>query len=351
MTPSAVPVAAEPPSGPGALPPQGVALAEFVRGNLETWTPSLAPLGERLALAAAHDVTVLLTGETGTGKTYLARLIHACSPRSREPFVILPCGAIPATLIESAFFGHVKGAFTGADRAIAGKFAAAGRGTLLLDEIDALGLEEQVKLLRVLETGEYEPVGSTATEHCAARFLITSNADLEDLVARGKFRWDLFYRIQVMTFALPPLRERPGDIEPLARGLVARFARKFKRDVPALDADALGALEAFHWPGNIRQLENALQQAVLVCRGPEVRFEHLPQPVQDAVLPRDLRLDGPVENLHVNREAQERTAIQQALVSVGYSRIRAADRLGVSRVTLYRKMKKYGLLAARYGRG
>ncbi len=338
---------------PRAAPVASVSLdpPASIRQRLADWTPSLVPLAERLALAAAHDVTVLMTGETGTGKTYLARIIHDYSPRAGQPFVVVPCGAIPSTLLESTFFGHVKGAFTGADRPIAGKFAAAGNGTLLLDEIDSLGLEEQVKLLRVLETGEYEPVGSTTTHRCGARVVVTSNANLEELVAQGKFRWDLYYRIHVMTFGLLPLRERPEDVAPLARGMAARFAVKFRRDPRDIHPEALAALKAFPWPGNIRQLENAMQQAVLVCPGPELQLEHLPQPVQENLFRCNFRTDGPGEGLLVNRDAQERNVIQQALASVGFSRSRAADRLGVSRVTLYRKMKKYGLLAGRFGQG
>jgi DNA-binding NtrC family response regulator len=310
-------------------------------------TPSLVPLVERIALAAAHDVTVLLTGETGTGKTFLARLMHECSPRKTHPFLTVPCGAQPANLVESAFFGHVKGAFTGADRAKVGKFEAAGHGTILLDEIDTLGLEQQAGLLRVIETGDYEPVGSNETKTCNARIIVASNWDLEEAVGRGKFRQDLYYRLNVMSFHLPSLRERVQDIAPLVRGMAARFNTKFRKDLFDVSPRAMDALESYSWPGNIRQLENFIQQAVLVSSGPELLYEHLPQQVREfrqavpAAAPQTQH-----DSLSHNREQLERNVIQRALANNGYSRARAASALGISRVTLYKKMKKYGLMRA-----
>jgi DNA-binding NtrC family response regulator len=311
-------------------------------------TPSLLPLVERLAIASVHDVTVMLTGETGTGKTYLARLLHDCSPRKSAPFVHIPCGAQTATLIESAFFGHVRGAFTGADRNKVGKFEAAGNGTILLDEIDTLGLEQQAGLLRVIETGEFEPLGSNDTRHCLARIIVASNWDLEEAVRQSKFRQDLYYRLNVMSFHLPPLRERVQDIAPLTRALAAGFSARFRKDLFDIQPRVLDVLELHPWPGNIRQLENVVQQAVLLCGGPELRVEHLPAQVREhglgapsTPLSAATRPDSPLLR---SREMTERSIIQRALASNNYSRARAARALKISRVTLYKKMKKYGLM-------
>jgi DNA-binding NtrC family response regulator len=217
-------------------------LEGLIARRLLSQTPSLRPLINRLAVASRYDVTVLLTGEPGTGKTFLARLLHECSDRKEQGFLVVPCGALVANLIESEFFGHVRGAFSGADRARVGKFEAAGTGTILLDEIDALALDQQAKLLRVIETGEFEPVGSNDTRICHARIIAGSNWDLEGAVRQGKFREDLYYRLNVMSFHLPPLRERVQDIAPLVRDMVARFSQRFRKDLFAVSAEALECL-------------------------------------------------------------------------------------------------------------
>jgi DNA-binding NtrC family response regulator len=324
-------------------------LEEILSRCLLAQTPSLLPLIEHIALAATHDITVLLIGETGTGKSYLARLMHECSPRREDRFLTIPCGAIAATLVESEFFGHAQGAFTGADRPKVGKFAAVGSGTLFLDEIDALGLEQQVALLRVIETGEFEPVGSNETHRSRARLIFASNVNLETEVRRGKFRQDLYYRLNVMSFHLPPLRERREDIAPLVRSMVARFNQKFRKELFAVRPETLAALEAFSWPGNIRQLENVVQHAVLVSTGQELLLQHLPPPILDEAAAS--RSEGDAGNeraaaatsLRHNRELLEHNLIQRVLADSGYSLIRTAHTLGISRVTLYKKMKKYGL--------
>jgi transcriptional regulator with PAS, ATPase and Fis domain len=319
-------------------------LVEVIGRHLLCHTPSLQMLVEPIALAASYDVPVLLSGETGTGKTYLARLIHECSPRKHHRFLVVSCGALAANLIESEFFGHTKGAFTGADRAKEGKFAAAGNGTLLLDEIDTLSLEQQANLLRVLETGEYEPVGSNQTQMCTARIIAASNWNLEEAVELGKFRRDLYYRLHVMAFHLPPLRERVQDIAPLVRSMAACFNQKFRKSLFDIHADAMGALESFPWPGNIRQLENVIQQAVLVSTGPELLRSHLPASVQKHPAPGNANGQNLGASLVQNREEVERLFIQRALETAGNNRTSAAQALGISRVTLYKKMKKYGLM-------
>lgn len=330
-------------------------IADVIHRRLMACTPSLMPLLECLTVAAMHDVTVLLTGETGTGKTFLAKLIHDCSPRRAAPFLTIPCGAQPPNLLESIFFGHVKGAFTGADRNKEGKFAAAGRGTLLLDEIDTLPLDAQAGLLRVIETGDFEPVGSNQTQKCEARLIVASNWDLEEATRQGRFRTDLYYRLNVMSFHLPALRERIQDIAPLARAMTAHYNARFRKGLFDIRPETLDVLECFDWPGNIRQLENAIQQAVLVSKGNTLRVEDLPPFVRQGrtTPPMIVATNGhakDAETLEHGRELMEKAAIQRALQTHNGSRTLAARALGISRVTLYKKMQKYELMPPSRGK-
>ncbi|MFO0878556.1 MAG: sigma 54-interacting transcriptional regulator [Gemmataceae bacterium] len=329
-------------------------IEDVIARRLLVQTPSLLPMIDRIALAAEHDITVLLTGETGTGKTHLARLLHDCSPRAGHPFVTVPCGAVPANLVESTFFGHVKGAFTGAVDRKVGKFEAAGAGTILLDEIDTLPLEQQASLLRVIESGEFEPVGCNETRLCRARIIVASNWDLEEAVRQGRFREDLYYRLNVMSFHLPPLRERVQDVGALVEALVARYNTRFKKDLVEIHPQARATLEAFPWPGNIRQLENIVQQGVLVSQGPQLLLEHLPPAVRSSAVALVERTSASShgDSLRHHREVSERNTILRALAASDYNRSRTAAALGISRVTLYKKMEKYKLLdlSARSGR-
>ncbi len=316
-----------------------------IRGRLLPLTPSLAPLAEQLEIAAAHDVTVLIEGETGTGKTHLAKLIHDGSRRAAQRFLAVSCGSLPGSLAAEEFFGRAGGP----SEAKLGKFEAAGGGTLMIDEIDALGLDQQANLLRVIESGEFEPVGGHDMRRSEARIIASSNGSLADAVGRGTFRNDLYYRLNVLAFRLPPLRERPNDVSPLVRGMVARYNARFSKRIGGIQNEAMRALELFPWPGNIRQLENVVQQAVLVCTGDELRLQHLPLPPiihtlrSETATPLPAHGPGPAGSLAHNRETTERAAISRALEKVSFSRTRAAELLGVSRVTLYKKMKKYGL--------
>jgi DNA-binding NtrC family response regulator len=310
---------------------------------------------EQIRRIAPLDTTILLGGETGTGKTRLAGVIHQLSPRRDKPFLSINCGALSANLIESEMFGHVRGAFTGADVDRIGKFAAVGSGTLFLDEIDALPSALQAKLLRVVEERVFEPVGSNKTLKMQARMIAASNRPLDSEVAAGRFRADLFYRFNVVAFDMVPLRERKTVIPALARLFVAEFTAHGGRRIVGIDEDALRALMAYSWPGNIRELRNVIERAVALCPGPIIGLADLPEtlqhldpanpPPQPAPAPLDARTRShSPRSLAQHKDQAEYERIQQALQKYSNNRLRAAEELGISRMTLYKKLHKYGLM-------
>lgn len=318
--------------------------------SLVTFTPAMFSMFDELKVAAAHDVTILLIGETGCGKTHLARLIHELSPRYRQRCLTVACGALPPDLIESELFGYVKGAFTGADTDKPGKFAAAARGTLLLDEIDVLTPEQQAKLLRVIETGEYEPVGSNDTQTSSARLIVASNIDLEQLVQSHRFRMDMFYRLNTLSFHLPPLRERPWDIEYLARKFAHDHGQTHHIELNEIEPEFLRALREYRWPGNIRELENVIRRAVLYCSNGVLTLNDLPSTLRP-VRPESgsnghAAPHGKPMTLDQRIEQVERHILEESLERHNQHRTDTARELGISRVTLYNKMRKFGMLAS-----
>lgn len=312
-----------------------------------TYTPSMYEMLDQLERVAAHDVTLLLIGETGTGKTTIARLVHELSPRRGDAFLTVACGSLPPELIESELFGHVRGAFTSADRSKVGKFEAAGRGSLLLDEIDVLGAVQQTKLLRVIETGEFEMVGSNETHMSQARLIVASNVDLKELMQRNEFRADLYYRLNVLEFHIPPLRERPRDIVPLTLGFIDEFATTHGIRIERIHPEFLAALKNYDWPGNIRELKNHIRRAVLFSRGGQLTVQDLAlgllQPRAGASTPAGLTLREST-SLSARVAVTEQEILEAALRANGYRRTATAQALGISRVGLYKKMRKYGLL-------
>ena len=314
------------------------ATARGVHPRFESKSPAMLSAVAVASRVAAADVTVLLFGETGTGKGVLARHIHALSPRSARPFVTVNCAVISPSLVENELFGHARGAFTGADTARVGHVEVAGSGTLFLDEVGDLPREAQGKLLRLLEEHEYVRVGDTEPRRSDARVVAATHHDLKAAVTAGAFREDLFYRLNVVTLRVPPLRERREDIPDLAAAMLVDLSAQHRREPLALDPAAAAALSAYDWPGNLRELVNVLERAVILAAGTLITADLLPEELR-AIMPVRPEVSLPEgESL----EAAERRHIA-AVLARHPTLDAAAKALGIDPSTLYRKRERYGL--------
>jgi DNA-binding NtrC family response regulator len=295
-----------------------------------------------ISRVADTRATVLITGESGTGKSLIARAIHRHSSRRDRPYVEVACGALPENLLESELFGHVAGAFTGATGDRMGKFKQADTGTIFLDEIGTASPALQVKLLRVLQEFQFEPVGGSKTHEVDARVILATNEQLEKAVAEGRFRQDLYYRVNVINIELPPLRDRLADIPTLAKHFLAAACEEMNKKPIAFSPPVLDRFQTYGWPGNVRELQNVVERAVLLGNGEVIELEDLPPALRDG--------RGPVMGNFTNDaglksalQEPERRMILQVLESNGWSRNATAEKLGINRTTLYKKMKRLGL--------
>ena len=307
-------------------------------GDLVSRSPLMQKIFEVLPAIAASPSTVLITGETGTGKELVARTIHQLSPRSRGPFIAVNCAALPNELLESELFGYKKGAFTGAVQDKPGRFALAKGGTLFFDEIGEVSPALQVKLLRVLQDRIYEPLGATRSETANVRIIVATNQDLTEMVKTGAFREDLYYRINVVRIDLPPLRRRKEDIPVIIEQLVERFNLLWRKSVSGVSIEALSLLMAHDWPGNIRELENVIERAFVLCNDGEITLKHLPEELTARRV-----TDLPPESIRSAVQTLEAQTIQSALARHNFNRTAAAKDLGIHKTTLFRRMKKLGL--------
>ncbi|MCC6669840.1 MAG: sigma-54-dependent Fis family transcriptional regulator [Planctomycetes bacterium] len=315
--------------------------------NLVGGDAKMTALFKTARAVAGSRSTVLITGESGTGKTLLARAIHSLSPRGKGPFVEVNCGALPESLLESELFGHVRGAFTGAVKDRAGKFEAAHGGTIFLDEIGTSSPGFQVKLLRVLQDRVLERVGDSRPIPVDVRVILATNSDLAEAVQAGTFRADLYYRIHVVNLHVPPLRERRSDVPVLAERFLQRFAHENQKTLRGIAPDALRILEQAEWPGNVRQLENVMERAVVLAEGDVITPADLPEELTrrpgahgtEPGLPHDAHLLP----LRAALEVAEKALLQRALEHHGGNRLATAESLGINRSTLFHKMRRYGL--------
>ena len=311
---------------------------KFKVGDLSSRSPLMRRLFEILPAIAASFSTVLILGETGTGKELVARTLHALGSRNQGPFIAVNCGALPDTLLESELFGYRNGAFTGATRDKPGRFALAKGGTIFLDEIGEVSPAMQVRLLRVLQERTYEPLGAIKSETSDARVIVATNRDLTVRVRKGLFREDLYYRVNVIRMELPPLRLRKEDIPLLAEQFIARFNRLQRKTVPGISAEALSLLMAHDWPGNIRELENVIERAFILCNEEQISIGHLPEELRTC--------DGAVTHCDARsaHDVLDAQAIRASLERNGYNRMAAARELGIHKTTLFRKIKKLGII-------
>lgn len=342
----------------------------FTRSDMIASAPAMARVLALSAKAAKSTIPVLIEGETGTGKELVARIIQGTGERAGKPFIVVNCGAIPPNLVESVLFGHRKGAFTGAHADQAGKFAEAHNGTIFLDEVGELPLDTQVKLLRVLQEGEIEPLGATRPEKVNVRVISATNRRLLNLAKSGEFREDLYYRLNVFPIYMPPLRERREDLANLIAHFIARFAAEAGKRVLGISPAAMDLLAAYDWPGNVRQLENAMFRAVVLSDGDELTVAEFPQiaahvdgfdvrvppapppvgqrEVQREIVRVEMRDPNSLKLLDENGDVHrlewlEEKAIRFALTHYRGQMSEMARKLGIGRSTLYRKMKEYGL--------
>lgn len=312
-------------------------------------SPQMQDVFKMISKIAPSPSTVLVLGESGTGKELVAYEIHRNSPRSAKPFIKINCAAIPATLIESELFGYDRGAFTGAVTSKPGRFELAHEGTLFLDEVAEMPLEMQVKLLRVLQEQEFERVGGINTVKVDVRIITATNKDLEAEAKSGRFREDLFYRLNVVPIQLPPLRERKEDIDLLVRFFLKEFNQKFKKGITGISPEAMAALRNYSWPGNIRQLEHALERMVLMSDGAILQFVDLPEEIAESARGRassEIEIEEPTSFKEIVRkqtQTLERDLIEKALEETGGNVTRAAEKLGLSRKGLQLKIKELGL--------
>jgi len=309
--------------------------AEGLQGLIGA-SPAMQKVYRTARQVAASRATVLVTGESGTGKGELARAIHALSPRAKQPFVSLHCAAVPETLLESEMFGHEKGAFTGADKRRLGRFEQANGGTLFLDEIGEISPLVQTKLLRVLQERNLERVGGNETIHVDVRVIAATNRDLQTEVREGRFREDLYYRLNVVHLEMPPLRLRGSDVLVLANAFLRRFAEDNKKPVEELSEEARTKVLAHRWPGNVRELENAIERAVVLCEGSRIEADDLPF---EAAQP----MRGPVRVPGATMAEIERWAILASLEATGGSTTKAAELLDISVRTIQYRLHEYGL--------